>query len=186
MPQLDDKRERLLEAGRHLIHRHGYRQTTLADIATESGVPLGNVYYYFRTKQDLLSAVADRLADDFLTRMKAIEDKHADPRARIAAFLDSVVASRSTLAEHGCPVGSLCQELGKNAEPGREAVNRALIVRAQWAARQFELMGRKDAQDLGLALIGAVQGIILMANAVHDPDVIARQMPHVRRWLTPL
>ena len=186
MPQLNDKRERLLEAGRNLIHRHGYRQTTLADIATESGVPLGNVYYYFRTKQDLLSAVAGRLADDFLARMKAIEDMHADPCARLAAFLDSVVANRSTLAEHGCPVGSLCQELGKDAEPGREAVNRALIVRAQWAARQFARMGRKDAQDLGLALVGAVQGIILMANAVHDPHVIARQMPHVRHWLTRL
>jgi AcrR family transcriptional regulator len=184
MLQVNDKRERLLEAGRNLIHRRGYRQTTLADIATESGVPLGNVYYYFRTKQDLLSAVAGRLTDDFLVRVKAIEDKHTDARARLAAFLDSVVSNRSTLAEHGCPVGSLCQEMGKDSEPGREAVNRALIVRAQWAARQFHLMGRKDAKDLGVALIGAVQGIILMANAVHDPDVIARQIPHVRQWLT--
>lgn len=186
MPQLNDKRERLLEAGRNLMYRHGYRQTTLADIATESGVPLGNVYYYFRSKQDLLSAVAGRLVDDFLARTKAIEDKHADPRTRLAAFLDSVVANRSNLAEHGCPVGSLCQEMGKDAEPGREAVNRALTVRAQWAARQFQLMGRKDARDLGLALIGAVQGIILMANAVRDPGLIARQMPHVRQWLAQL
>lgn len=186
MPQISDKRERLLEAGRSLIHRRGYRQTTLADIATESGVPLGNVYYYFQTKQDLLSAVAGRLTDDFLARMQAIEERHADPRKRIGAFLDSVVANRSILAEHGCPVGSLCQELGKAAEPGREAVNRALIVRAEWAAQQFRLIGHKDAQDLGLALIGAVQGIILMANAAHDPEVIARQLPHVRHWLTQL
>jgi AcrR family transcriptional regulator len=184
MPQISDKRERLLQAGRNLIHRRGYRQTTLADIAAESGVPLGNVYYYFQTKQDLLTAVAGRLTDDFLSRMKSIEEKHSDPRKRIVAFLDSVVANRSTLAEQGCPVGSLCQELGKAAAPGREPVNRALIVRAEWAAQQFRLMGRTDAQDLGLALIGAVQGIILMANAAHDPELIARQVPHVGHWLT--
>ena len=82
MSRPSDKRERLLEAGRCLIHRQGFRHTTLADIARESGVPLGNVYYYFRTKDELLDAVAHRLGDEFRERAAALESAHAEPRAR--------------------------------------------------------------------------------------------------------
>ena len=66
----------------------------------------------------------------------------------------------------------------------RDSVNHALIVRAEWAAEQFRLLGRADAQELGVALIAALQGIILMANAMHDPQVLVRQVARVRDWVT--
>ena len=186
MSQASEKRERLLEAGKRLIHRRGFRHTTLADIAQESGVPLGNVYYYFKTKEDLLSAVAQRWSDDFHSRAAALEARSDDPRARLLALLDSVTASRSVLAEHGCPVGSLTQELNKEGCATREAVNQVLILRAEWAAEQFRLLGRSDAQELGVALVAAMQGIILMANAMHDPQVLVRQVARVKQWVAEL
>ena len=95
VPKQADKRERLVRAGRQLIHSQGFSRTTLADIAEESGAPLGNVYYFFRTKEYLLAA-------EF--------DKHPVPGERLLAFLDSVIESRESIAKFGCPVGSLCQE----------------------------------------------------------------------------
>jgi AcrR family transcriptional regulator len=186
MSRASDKRERLLEAGRCLIHRQGFRHTTLADIARESGVPLGNVYYYFRTKDELLDAVVQRLGEEFRERAAAMESAHAEPRARLLALLDALVANRVALAEHGCPVGSLTQELNKEGCGTRDSVNHALIVRAEWAAEQFRLLGRSDAQDLGVALVAAVQGIILMANAMHDPQVLVRQVARVKQWVAQL
>ena len=181
-----DKRERLLEAGRCLIHRQGFRHTTLADIARESGVPLGNVYYYFRTKDELLDAVAQRLGDEFGERAAALESAHAEPRTRLLALLDAVVSNRVTLADHGCPVGSLAQEMNKEGCGKRDSVNHALVVRAEWAAEQFRLLGRADAEDLGVALIAAIQGIILLANALHDPQVLVRQVERVKQWVAQL
>ena len=52
------KRERLIRAANHLIHSQGFKQTTLADIAAESGVPPGNLYYYFKTKKDIGQTIA--------------------------------------------------------------------------------------------------------------------------------
>jgi AcrR family transcriptional regulator len=46
------KRDRLIAGARETIHRQGVEATTLADIAEASGVPLGNVYYYFKSKDD--------------------------------------------------------------------------------------------------------------------------------------
>jgi len=43
MPRRTDKRVRLIEAAKVLIHQQGFNLTTLADIAQEADVPLGNV-----------------------------------------------------------------------------------------------------------------------------------------------
>ncbi|MBO0730160.1 MAG: helix-turn-helix transcriptional regulator, partial [Acidimicrobiaceae bacterium] len=48
------KRERLVAAARDVCHRQGVEKTTLADIAEAADVPVGNVYYYFKTKDDLV------------------------------------------------------------------------------------------------------------------------------------
>jgi len=183
MPRTSDKRERLIEASRELMRRQGFDRTTLADISRASGVPLGNVYYYFHTKEELLEAVANNLSDDFRTRAAQFE-REPGPKGPLLAFLDSVVAGRRAFAEHGCPVGSLCQEIGKFSVEGREAMSQALILRAQWASQQFRRMGQRDAQELGVWLIGSVQGVILMAHALKDPELIRRQVSQLKAWVS--
>ena len=45
-----DKRSRLIQTAVKLAYLHGFRTTSLADIAEAAKVPVGNVYYYFKTK----------------------------------------------------------------------------------------------------------------------------------------
>ncbi|HUU73971.1 MAG TPA: TetR/AcrR family transcriptional regulator [Burkholderiales bacterium] len=182
MPRTSDKRGRLVKAGRRLIHSKGFGATTLSDIADASGVPLGNVYYYFRTKEDLLDAVLEKQEDDFRARVARF-DNEPTPQARLLAFLDSVIESRISIARHGCPVGSLSQEMNKRGGASRSKVNQGLILRAQWVSDQFREMGRTDAQELGVWLTGSVQGVILMANALDDPEVIERQISQLKAWV---
>ena len=52
-----DKRTRLIETAMNLAYRNGFRETSLADIAQAAHVPVGNVYYYFKTKEELGEAV---------------------------------------------------------------------------------------------------------------------------------
>lgn len=39
-----------------MIHRQGVERTTIADIARAAEVPVGNVYHYFKTKDELVVA----------------------------------------------------------------------------------------------------------------------------------
>src|ERR1700680_5165694 len=55
-----DKRARLIETTMKLASKHGFRETSLADIAEAARVPVGNVYYYFKTKDELGEAVVER------------------------------------------------------------------------------------------------------------------------------
>src|SRR5260370_14383371 len=52
-----DKRSRLVSAAVGLAYQNGVEATSLADIAREAQVPLGNVYYYFKTKDQIGEAI---------------------------------------------------------------------------------------------------------------------------------
>ena len=50
----EEKRQRLIETATQVMYQQGTHRTTLADVAQASGVPLGNIYYYFKTKDALV------------------------------------------------------------------------------------------------------------------------------------
>lgn len=49
-----ETRERLVETALRLFREEGFQATTMRRIATEAGVSLGNAYYYFEGKDDLV------------------------------------------------------------------------------------------------------------------------------------
>lgn len=60
--KLIDKRDALINAAKKLIYKQDFNITTLAEIANEADVPLGNIYYYFKTKADIGMAVLNAIA----------------------------------------------------------------------------------------------------------------------------
>jgi AcrR family transcriptional regulator len=75
------KRDRLIAGARETIYRQGFEATTIADIAEASGVPLGNVYYYFKSKDQLAAAAIDSYARESRERLSLLEQQHRTPRA---------------------------------------------------------------------------------------------------------
>src|ERR1700730_6241106 len=105
-----DKRQRLVEGARLLLHQQGVEKTTLADIAQAADVPVGNVYYYFKTKDELVQAAIDAQAHDIQTMLASL-DRHRSPKARLKAFVRAITDQRELAARYGCPEGTLCSEL---------------------------------------------------------------------------
>src|SRR5205823_14030890 len=91
------KRDQLVASADALAHRQGFNRTTLADVATESGVLLGNLYYYFKTKHDLGEAVVERRRAHYL-RQRERWDGLERPADRLVALVRSVAAERESLA----------------------------------------------------------------------------------------
>ena len=59
-----DKRTRLVSAAGGLAYQNGFGATSLAGIAREAKIHLGNVYYYFKTKDEIGEAIVElRLAE---------------------------------------------------------------------------------------------------------------------------
>src|SRR5580693_9159604 len=111
-----DKRQRLVEGARLLLHQQGVEKTTLADIAKAADVPVGNVYYYFKTKDEVIAAVIDAHAQQIKVTLAAIDARHRSPRSRLKALVRELTGQSEIVAQHGCPLGSLCSELGKRVK----------------------------------------------------------------------
>src|SRR5258707_2086474 len=107
-----DKRTGLIETATKLAYGRGFRETSLADIAEEARVPVGNVYYYFKTKEELAEAVMERRLGEFRAA-RAGWDRLSSPKERLLAFVGSVHANRDQLSRGGCPVSGLFSELHK-------------------------------------------------------------------------
>src|SRR6516165_7303480 len=166
-----DKRERLIAAACQVMYAQGVEKTTLADIAAAAGIPLGNVYYYFKTKNDLLQA--------------AIEAAHATPKERLKALFGALAEQSDLIARQGCPHGSLCLELDKRADgPGLAA--ELIRVPVDWAERQFQAMGRPDARDLAVEVIARYQGTALLTSTFRDPSLMEGEGHRVARWIDAL
>jgi AcrR family transcriptional regulator len=53
------KRDRLVAAASELLRQQSAEKTTLVDIARLADVPVGNVYYYFKTKEEIVETVIE-------------------------------------------------------------------------------------------------------------------------------
>src|SRR5690348_3359680 len=97
------KRDRLVAGARKVIHEQGVEKTTIADIAHAADVPVGNVYYYFKTKDELVGATIESQARDVQGGLESLE-RHRTPQARLKALIRQLTAQSELTAAHGCPM----------------------------------------------------------------------------------
>jgi AcrR family transcriptional regulator len=179
------KRERLVASASELIHRQGVEKTTIAEIAQAAEVPAGNVYYYFKTKDELVGATIDRYASNLASLLRSLE-AHRTPQARIKALVRALTDQRELAAQYGCPMGSLSSELDKRTDGLDRQCAQMLQLPIEWAEQQFRAMGRRDARDLAVALMASYQGIALLTNTFRDPDLMRREARRLERWIDSL
>ncbi|WP_280468066.1 TetR/AcrR family transcriptional regulator [Nocardia cyriacigeorgica] len=179
------KRERLVEAAVQVFYERGVEKTTIADIAKVAEVPVGNVYYYFKTKDQLIEAAVAAHRDQ-LARLLEELDRLDSPQARLRGLIAGWVDLRDQAAQFGCPFGTLASEMDKRPEVLDAEIAATMRVLVDWARQQFEAMGRADADELGVALIAAYQGISLLTNTFRDPGLMAAEGERLARWIDSL
>jgi len=180
------KRDRLIAGARETIHRQGVEATTIADIAKASDVPVGNVYYYFKSKDELVAAAIDSYAHESRERLSWLEQQHRSPRARLKVLVQLLVSQAGQVVLYGCPRGSLCSELDKQENHLAEACQELMYTPIAWIEQQFKAMGRRDARDLAFALLASYEGIALLTNTFRDPELMIREGRRLERWIDSL
>ena len=180
------KRERLVAAATQLLHQQGIERTTLADIAKAADVPAGNVYYYFKTKDEVIAAVIEAHAQQIETTLAFIDTQHRSAKSRLKAFVREFTAQSEIVAQYGCPLGGLCSEVSKRVKPPSFAVAELMRLPIEWAEGQFRSLGRRDAHDLAVDLLAAYEGSALLASTLRDPTVLSSAGRRLSRWIDTL
>ncbi len=86
-PQRGRERE-VIDAAAKVFARRGYAAATIQDVADELGILKGSLYYYIKTKEDLLFFLIEEVHDEvdgLLDEVKASPEK--DPLERLALYV---------------------------------------------------------------------------------------------------
>lgn len=165
MPKVSDehraaRRKQIVDAARECVAGDGFHKTTMADVIRESGLSAGAVYGYFKSKDEILAAIAD----DALGNIDEVFDKLlADPD------LSPVTALRATI-EHAIELS--CRPGGDVTRVAVQAWSESLRDPAimATASSKYRLL-REHFADI--ARRGQENGTI--AKGV-DPDHVAQAM----------
>lgn len=177
-------RQQIVEAANRLFYHRGYNQTSFSDIAQAAGIPRGNFYYYFKTKDDILGAVIDARTERIRAMLAEWDAATADPRQRLRRFADMLRNAEKDLVRYGCPMGSLSIELGK-AQPALKAKAKKMFdLFRDWLAAQLAALGHQDAAGAALRLLGRAQGAAVMAQVYGDRDYLREQIAELEAWVT--
>jgi TetR/AcrR family transcriptional regulator, transcriptional repressor for nem operon len=183
----NEKRSELVRAAKALLHEQGFHRTSLADVAARASIPLGNVHYYFKTKESLAEAVIASHEAALLELFGGWTHKHPDPRKRLRALVRAPLDGAGSIIQFGCPHGSLCQELEKLGPdaPLAKAGVRLLAVYLDWAEAQFRELGYRNREPRALAeqLVSSIQGTLLLSHTMRSKTLLAQQLRRIEHWL---
>ncbi|MFG1645769.1 TetR family transcriptional regulator [Amycolatopsis sp. NPDC049252] len=72
MPKSEETRSLIVTTAMRLFTENGYDRTTMRAIAAEAGVSVGNAYYYFSSKEQLIQGFYDEIARLHLDAARAL------------------------------------------------------------------------------------------------------------------
>jgi len=179
-------RHRIVDAADHLFYSRGYNQTSFSDISDETGIPRGNFYYYFKTKEDILAAVVDARLNDFQQMLEACEETSTDPLQRLFSLTRFPLQKESEILKYGCPIGSLSYELVKkqDTEISQVPLTAVFDLLKSWIEQQLNQLDQSArAHQISLNLLAKMQGVIMLANVYKDAEFLHSGIDEIQNWL---
>jgi len=174
---LTARREQILEAARVCFLRNGLHNTSMQDLIREADMSVGAVYRYFKSKNDIISAIAESVAGTLIAYLDELARR--EPRLPIEEVISLVL---DVVDFQVGPDGNFPIALQVWAEATRDPVigdivkrrydgmRSAFTVVARRAVEAGELPPDADVEAVGAALFGMIPGFALQRLLVGRPD----------------
>src|SRR3954471_20268999 len=165
-------KERLILAARDLFWTSGYEGTSLAEIVKKADVNSGSLYYFFKTKEELLLAVLDWYMENLFPQLiEPIIAHISDPIERVFALLDGYrKALVATGCTYGCPIGNLTLELGDSLPRARQKLATNFEDWRTWVRKFLDEAGDRfpeklDRAEVAMFVLTVMEGGVMQSRA---------------------
>ena len=153
----EQRRQQILDAARRRFARNGFHQTSMQDILGEAELSAGALYRYFRSKEEIIAAIAE------------------EALAQVTAPISQLTAQRPLP-----PLDAVIEQLLTNAEEfGFQPDGMAYIGPQVWAEALRNPQLRTLVQARFADIRGAIAGVVRAEQAAGrmpadaDPDDVA-------------
>ena len=84
----EERRAQIIESAIKVFARQGFASTRMDDVAVESGLSKGLLYWYFKSKEEIIIAIADLLFGAEFRKMQSLSASGQAARACLESFLE--------------------------------------------------------------------------------------------------
>jgi TetR/AcrR family transcriptional regulator, transcriptional repressor for nem operon len=180
-------RQQVIKATDNLLYHKGYNLMSFSDIAESANVPRGNIYYYFKTKDDVLAAVIKYRLQQMQQMLEDWNQTLATPLQRLKRYAQIAINEQENVIRYGCPMGSLNTELAKSQLDLQAISRQQLDMFKSWLSKQFQqLLPKENAEHLAQHLLVRTQGIAMMSQCYADEELVSREVGLINNWLDSL
>lgn len=180
---LDARRRQIIDGARRCFTSNGFHATSMQDVLKEAGLSAGAVYRYFRSKEEIVAAVAaealESVRESYAT--VAAADPPPTPDEVFGAVLSQLRLALGAPADQRALPQLLVQVWGETLRnPGlaRVLADGYEALRGEWVGLVEEYQARgwvdpaADAEHVARTLIGTVQGYFVQQALFGgmDPD----------------
>lgn len=179
-----NKKTALTQAAAELFHEKGIGATSIADIAKRAGVPVGNVYYYYKTKEELGLAAAELRRDEFQGFTDSIDARFPNPLARLREAANFFAEAKGEYVNNGCPIAQMCQTGDVANDPVAGAYANIYKEYMRWISAQFTAIGHaSQSQRYAQQFLSRLLGAALVAKTTQNANLLELEVEAVQDWL---
>jgi AcrR family transcriptional regulator len=143
-----------------VFHEKGYEATTIQDIADEVGILKGSLYYYIRSKEDLLYEVIRDIHEEAIASVMQVDEVEGTALDRVRAF---VIAHMTFTGENLVKISvffhdfrSLSSERQQTIIASRDLYERHMRRLIEEGKRDGSIRKDADPKIAALAVMGAM------------------------------
>jgi len=82
-----DERDKIIKAGCELFAKYGFKKTTMDDIAKSSRKAKSTLYYYFKSKEEVLESVVQIEAEELKSKLEEALKVKESPQSKLNSYI---------------------------------------------------------------------------------------------------
>ena len=90
MREREARKEEILQAAREVFAEKGFLAATMEEIAQRAGFSKGAIYFYFRSKEEILLQINCALIDAFRSHLRSLTEGEAPLEGVVASLLENL------------------------------------------------------------------------------------------------
>jgi TetR/AcrR family transcriptional regulator, transcriptional repressor for nem operon len=176
MTKGDRTKERIVRTATRLIHTRGYKNTSLDDIFTESGINKGSFYFHFSGKDELVDAVIDHFFGGIEHRLVPLFNGPGTSLEKLSAYFEGLawLMERSGCTG-GCLLGNLTLEVSDWHEGLRDHLSSCfdrlkghLVDVITGGQRSGDIRTDRSADELATFVVALIEGALMLSRVKKD------------------
>lgn len=174
-------REQLIHIAARLFLSKGYKYTSIEDVCVRSGISRSNLYYHFKSKEELLYAVVSFWGNRYETALEiSLGQPEISARKRIESFIDLLLQEIEARGTRGtCPFIAMYQQSPVDSKDVHDRIQQFFHVLHKLIQKLLEqgitagdFRSGIHAEECAYLFVSSLEGSLILAEMMNDVSIV--------------